>query len=327
MASIPEKQRLFLLLAVLIWLAGGCVSDPKPPADIGAANLSKGQFIARDGTPLALDRWEAQTPRAVLIALHGMNDYANAFHGAGAAWAAAGISVFALDQRGFGRNADKGSWAGAAALANDLHDLVDQLSPRYDGLPLYVLGHSMGGSVVMIANADRPIKADGLILAAPAIWGGDRMPLFYRMTAGLGAFLFPGKTLTGARTGRRSTDNIGILREMQADPHVIKATRLRTITGLVQLMGRADRAIAAQSGRILYLYGSRDEIIPVADLASVGDELSALPETQVTRQAYPEGWHLLFRDLQAQDVIRDVRQWILEGTGPENDGTAPAMGS
>ncbi len=313
MTSIRAKRYLFVLLTALINLAGGCVSDPKPVPEMGAARLNAEEFIARDGTPLALDRWKAEPPRAVLITLHGMNDYANAFAGAGEAWSAAGISVFALDQRGFGRNMGTGRWPGAASLANDLHDLTAQLSRRYDGLPLYVLGHSMGGSVVMIANAGRPLDADGLIIAAPAIWGGERMPFFYRMTAQLGAFLFPGKSLTGARTGRRSTDNIGILREMQADPHVIKATRLRTITGLVQLMGRANRAVEAQSGRILYLYGCRDEIIPVADLATVGANLSALPQTQVTVRAYPEGWHLLFRDLQSHTVIRDVARWILDG--------------
>ena len=54
---------------------------------------------------------EAAEPWAVSIGLHGMDDYANAFHLAGPYWAKAGIVTLAYDQRGFGRSPGRGVWA------------------------------------------------------------------------------------------------------------------------------------------------------------------------------------------------------------------------
>src|SRR5580765_6360755 len=61
--------------------------------------------IARDGARLPLRRWEAEggKPRAVIVALHGMSDYSNAFAMPGAVWAKEGITTLAYDQRGFGK--------------------------------------------------------------------------------------------------------------------------------------------------------------------------------------------------------------------------------
>ncbi|MCA8889080.1 MAG: alpha/beta hydrolase, partial [Parvularculaceae bacterium] len=142
---------------------------------------------------------------------------------------------------------------------------------------------------------------------APGLWGGEKMPLVYRMSLNIAASFTPGKTLTGERTERRSTDNIEILREMFADPLVIKATRMDAILGVVRIMGEAWRASDRSGGKILFLYGEKDEIIPVSAMADAAQRLCG----EVTVVAYPDGWHLLFRDLQAETVWRDVAEWAL----------------
>ena len=82
-------------------------------------------FVARDGARLPLRRWEAQgNPRAVIVALHGMSDYSNAFDMPGRYWAKLGITTLAYDQRGFGRATNPGIWAGADVMRADLDDAV-----------------------------------------------------------------------------------------------------------------------------------------------------------------------------------------------------------
>src|SRR6185437_10816010 len=89
-------------------------------AELGTPVIDKDAFIARDGMRLPLRHWEAEDPRAVLVALHGMSDYSEAFDLPGPWWAAHGIATYAYDQRGFGRSPDRGVWAGSETMRQDL---------------------------------------------------------------------------------------------------------------------------------------------------------------------------------------------------------------
>ena len=84
-------------------------------------------------------------PRAVILALHGFNDYSNAFAAPGAAWARLGIATYAYDQRGFGAAPARGRWAGGRVFAEDATTAACLLRQRHPGVPLYLLGESMGG--------------------------------------------------------------------------------------------------------------------------------------------------------------------------------------
>ena len=112
-------------------------------------------------------------PQAVIVALHGMNDYSNAFcHARAHGGRRKAITTYAYDQRGFGRSPQIGIWPGSDLMRRDLSDFVDVVRMRHPGVPVFVLGESMGGAVAMTAFAsDTPPKADGLILVAPAVWG------------------------------------------------------------------------------------------------------------------------------------------------------------
>ena len=139
-------------------------------------------LVTRDGSQLSLRRWEADSaPKAVIVALHGMGDHSNAFDMPGIFWAQAGITTLAYDQRGFGRSANPGVWAGAEAMRDDLSDAVAAARLRYPGVPVFALGESMGGAVLLTALASQtPPQIDGAVLSAPAVWSRADMPLTYR---------------------------------------------------------------------------------------------------------------------------------------------------
>ena len=209
-------------------------------------------IVARDGTRLPLRRWEATgqyagKPRAVIVALHGMSDYSNAFAMPGAVWAKEGITTLAYDQRGFGKSEQPGIWAGADAMRSDLNDAVAAARARYPGVPVFALGESMGGAVVLTALASaKPPAADGIILVAPAVWSRADMPLTYRVALFLGAHLVPGMILSNNAAGRVvkivASDNIPMLRALGRDPLFQKQTRTATLYGLVNLMDEARTA-------------------------------------------------------------------------------------
>jgi acylglycerol lipase len=288
-------------------------------------------IIARDGTRLPLRRWDAEgvkessRPRAVIVALHGMSDYSKAFDMPGKVWAKLGITTLAYDQRGFGRGDNPEIWVGAEIMRDDLNDAVAATRARYPGVPVFALGESMGGAVVLTAlassaspGADAQIlNVDGVILVAPAVWSRGDMPLTYRAALYLAAHLVPGMILSNSAAGRVVTiipsDNLPMLRALGRDPLFQKRTRTDTLFGLVNLMDEARTAPGSikNAPPILFLYGANDQIIPSAPtqavIAALGDKA---PKISLDVKRYEHGWHMLLRDLEGESVDKDVADWI-----------------
>lgn len=263
------------------------------------------------GEPRDLPRREwltAGPPRAVILAVHGFNDYSNAFTDFGAYAAARGVAVHAYDQPGFGANPDAGLWPGTGALVATLVRERRRLAALYPGRPVYLLGESMGAAVLIAAvAADAPLDAAGMIMTAPAVWGGDELNPLYRATLWLAAHIAPALKLTGEGLGVIASDNLEVLQALGADPLFIKATRVDAIAGLVGLMDLALAATPALPGPLLVLGGARDEVVPPHAHRAMLGQLAAEPCTEVI---YPEGYHLLLRDLQRQVVWDDILAWI-----------------
>ena len=193
-------------------------------------------------------------------------------------------------------------------LSTDLRSAVARLRDIYPVVPLYILGESMGGAVTIVtATGDAPLEVDGLILSAPAVWGGPHMNLFYRMTLWFASTLAPGWTLTGSGLDIKPSDNIEMLRAFSADPLVIKETRTDAIAGLVALMDRALESAPALDQKMLLLIGEKDEIVPEGALDDFQNRLETADATVIS---YPDGYHMLLRDLQRTKVFEDIVAWI-----------------
>jgi alpha-beta hydrolase superfamily lysophospholipase len=305
---------------MLMALVGACAgpSSDKPVEPLGTVSpaMTSDALIMDDGARLPLRSWLPEgRPRAVILALHGFNDYSNAFTGPATAWRKRGVATYAYDQRGFGRAPDRGRWVGTKRLDTDLTEASRLLRARYPGVPLFVLGESMGGAVVITAvagsaGAPRPI-CDGIILAAPAVWGRLTMSVFERMALWTGDRLFPGLVLTGQGLNITPSDNVPMLRALSRDPLVIKETRVDTIKGLVDLMDMA-LAAAPHIGKVplLLLYGKHDEIVPHMPTRLFITDLTRAQRADSRIALYEHGYHMLLRDLDAAIVIGDVASWI-----------------
>ena len=280
------------------------------------------RYVTRDGLKLGLMHWDAAMPTAVIVGVHGMNDYSNAFSMPAPWWAAHGISTYAYDQRGFGRSPNTGIWGGNDIMRRDLADFVDVVRARHPGVPVYVLGESMGGALTMSAFASAaPPKADGMILIAPAVWSRRTMPLTYRVVLWMSSHTFRWWTVTGSGLKIMPSDNIEMLRANGRDPLFLKATRPDAVYGLVSLMDEAFTAPPRLTNTPgLFLYGGNDQLIPRGPTEMVAREMG--PNTIVKN--YPRGYHMLLRDLNAEPRWADVADWIAAQNRKHSDMMAAA---
>jgi alpha-beta hydrolase superfamily lysophospholipase len=264
------------------------------------------------GERLALSHWPAEDARAVILAVHGYGDYGpSTFGGAAAFWAAHGVEVYAYDQRGFGRNASNRDWPGEEALIADLAAAEAAIRAKHPGLPLFIAGHSMGGGVALAAVGEGRAHPDGLLLLAPAVWGGDTLNPLFRLSAWTAATFAPEKRWTGRGVVTIvPTDNMEMLRALSADPLHFAAPSGREFLGLIRLMDRAVDAAPKAAAPTLVVMGANDQVTPEATVRAA---YNVLPGEK--RFAYvPTGWHMLLRDLQAEVVWRIVLDWVLEKT-------------
>ena len=260
-------------------------------------------------------------PLGIILALHGFNDSRNAFDWFAAFAAARGYQIEAFDQQGFGSNRNRGLWPGNDALAEDLRRRVVTLREEWPATPIFVLGESMGAAVATITFADDDAPPiDGLVMAAPAVWGGPAFNPLYRAVLMTTASLFPRREVTGHGLGRRASDNDEAFVALGRNPLTIRETRLDAVAGLVRLMDAAVARAPDLDLPTLVLFGERDEIIP-PDV--IGRFVQRLDPSRCAAVVYPEGWHLLLRDLQRERVWSDIIAW-LEGEVP---AAAEACGS
>lgn len=314
--------RIGLLVAALI-VAGCAPVVALPGPAIAAPTIADAGLVAPDGARLPLRIWrtEGEPARAVVIALHGFNDYRNFFAAPGAWFARRGIQSYAYDQRGFGEAPKRGLWPGEQALADDLKAAVHAVRRRHPGVPLFLLGESMGGAVIMTAmTGSQPPAVDGVILVAPGVWGRASMPWYQTTALWLAVHTLPGGQVTGRNLGIKPSDNIEMLKALGRDPLVIKQTRIDAVYGLVNLMDRAMVSASSLHAPALVLYGAKDQLIPPPAIREMTERLPASPAGRRRVVYYPDGYHMLLRDMQAETVWRDIAAWMDDPRGPLPSG-------
>jgi len=206
-------------------------------------------------------------------------------------------------------------------LIGDLADAAHALRRIYPGLPLYLLGDSMGGAVVLATvTGPRAPPVDGVILVAPAVWARSAMPLTHRVALWLSAHVVPWMDVSGRGLDIQASDNVEMLRALGRDPLVIKETRVDAVHGLVDLMDQALAAAPRLTLPVVLLYGEKDEIIPAEPIVRLWRELPAASRSCQRRALYANGWHMLLRDLEAKAVLDDIAHWIGDPRAPLPSG-------
>jgi len=286
-----------------------------PGKQLVEPKIEKEHFIAGDGSLLPVRSWLPQdTPiTAIIVALHGFNDYSNAFTSSGSYLSRQGIACYAYDQRGFGNSPGRGLWSGTEAYTNDLSSFVKEVRKRHPAIPLYIMGESMGGAVTIVAmTGNNPPHVDGVILVAPAVWGRETMPWYQRWLLAVTSHTIPWLELTGKGLKITPSDNNEMLRSLGRDPLVIKATRIDAMHGLTNLMDEALVRADKMQLPTLVQYGQNDQVIPKEPTLLMLDKM---PPT--TRKAfYEHGYHMLLRDLKAEKPLADIAAWIADHNKP-----------
>jgi len=307
-ARVPRRA----LLAALALPACTPARAPMGPP-VTTAGIADDALVMPDGARLPVHAWlPPSPPRAVVIGLHGMNEHARAFAEDAAPWFTdQGVALYAYDQRGFGGSSNRGIWAGHETMAADATQAARIVRARHPGVPLVMMGESMGGAVLLVAGASAaPPPADGYVLLAPAVVGRSSLGWFARGMLDALVTVVPMMGFANTAPGFQPTDNIAAWQRWSRDPLLIRHTRVDALAGLVDLMDAAVAAAPRFHAPALLLYGGRDRLVPAGPTRRL---LAALPDPAQQRAGfYPDGYHMLLRDTQGARVAYDITAWAMD---------------
>ena len=184
-----QVANLFNILSLTLFLSAPAVfaaAEPSTAVDfsqIDANNINTAPCRSW------IDNDVKQT--AVVLCIHGLGLNADCFNDFGTRMSHRGVAVYAIDVRGFGSwmKLKNGKALKFDACLDDIQSLLPRLRANHPGLPVFLLGESMGGAIVLRASSIYPERMDGLISAVPS---GQRYKDGTDLKVGV-------KLLTGAR--------------------------------------------------------------------------------------------------------------------------------
>jgi alpha-beta hydrolase superfamily lysophospholipase len=273
------------------------------------------RFEAPDGASIAAYRWAAGgvAPRAVLQVAHGMGEHARRYIKPLQPVMAAGFVLYADDHRGHGATAPEGALGdfgetGAEAVVEDLSQLTDIARAENPGLPLILLGHSLGSFFAQAFVFDHSAKIDGLVLSGTAAFGD--------------------------RTGSpKRLDEIAVEGEkprtpfdwLSRDPAEVDAYMADPLCGFSRKPG-SEASFARVSARLrdaaeiarirkdlpIYVFvGDKDPINQdLTLLKPLTDRYEAAGLKDLTVTIYPGGRHEMLNETNRNEVVADLLAWL-----------------
>jgi alpha-beta hydrolase superfamily lysophospholipase len=277
------------------------------------------RYPSSDGTQITAYRWDpAGAPRAVIQLTHGMGEHAQRYDHVARALNDAGFAVYAQDHRGHGAGADPealgdlgpGSWP---ALVDDIGLLSARIRIEHPGLPLILLGHSMGSFAVQQYLLDHSADVDGVVLTGTAAIDVLEPALDLDQPLDLAMF---NAAFQPARTDFDwlSRDET-IVDAYIADPYC--GFGIDPGSAKLMFLGArrvADPAQVAAMRPDLPLYVAVGEADPVngglALLTPLTDRYAAAGLTDVTVRIYPGARHEVLNETNRDEITGELISWI-----------------
>lgn len=265
-------------------------------------------LAAPGGETLVLRRLPAPGPaRAVVVLVHGLGEHAGRYHALAERLHGWGFAVWAHDHHGHGASSGaRGGLPSELRLVDDLALVIDDARAANPGLPLVLLGHSLGGLVAasLVARGVRPV--DGLVLSSPGFDPG--LNGFQKLLLAVLPRIAP-----NLRVGNGLDDNF-----LSHDRAVVQAYRDDPLTHdrigsqLARFLAYEGETVLRAAPRwpvpTLLLYAGDDRLVKPA--ASRAFAQAAVASGQVEAHGFETLYHELFNELEAQPVFDALERWL-----------------
>lgn len=251
----------------------------------------------RYGTELVRTWVPASDPKADIVLVHGIAEHSGRYERVGSILSGAGFRVTAFDLVGHGMT------GGRRGHVDRWDQYLDQIESHVAevGRPRVLLGHSMGGNLVLGYAASHRPPVDLVVASAPALAGGAA---WQRAIAPVMGRLLPTLAVPQKLKASQLSRDPLVGERYFADPLVVTKATTRLGAELFAAMDRVSDAAADITVPVLVLHGEEDTIVPVSSTEPLGG-LDGFE-----RRTYPHLRHEIFNEPEGPEIVTEVAEWI-----------------
>lgn len=268
-------------------------------------------FTASDGDNLAVQDWylpEGARQRGAVLVVHGLGEHAGRYDRFARVLNGWGWSVRSYDQYGHGESDGiRGGLPHPSRLLDDLADLVESTRVRNPGMPLVVIGHSLGGLVAASFVARTLQAIDGLVLSSPVL--AMRLNPAQRVLMSIVPRIAPNLTVGNGLDPQYLSHDRRVVQAYLNDSRVHDRISGR-LARFIEEEGALVRSRAASwNVPTLLMYAGDDRMVDPGGSESFA---AASPRNCVTHRCFDTLYHEIFNEREAQPVYECLRQWLDE---------------
>jgi acylglycerol lipase len=305
----------------------GSMQNGSLPATTGSASAD--QSTRTQSAPCRSWVTPGEKPIACILCIHGLGLQSNSYEFFGTEQSKRGIAVYAIDVRGFG------SWMNAKGKTKvnfddcleDIRQALVSIHAANPGLPVYLLGESMGGAIALRAASLYPTQVDGLISSVPASerfnQGKTSMKVFLNLVTGLNI------ANVGNDLVNQATKNDKLKAQWEGDPLSrlnLSPQELIQFQDFMNFNHEAAKKVADMP--VLFVQGIGDQLVKPDGTWELFNDVAAKDKSFF---AVP-GEHLIFEEAQTQDAgprdqnFRVISSWLSTKVGRRNGHRGPMTG-
>jgi alpha-beta hydrolase superfamily lysophospholipase len=261
------------------------------------------------GLPLFAQRWLPDCrPASVVVISHGLGEHGGRYRLLAERLQAHRHAVYVLDHRGHGRSGGpRANIERFAHVVDDFCAFVGRSADETPGVPVFVIGHSMGGAIALAGAIRMQDSLRGLVLSAPALAAGEAVSPVKLALVRLLSIVAPGVGALQLPPAAVSRDP-QVVRAYESDPLVFhKSVPARTVLELLQAMQGFPDSVRQLRLPVLVQHGTADILVPLSATRQLYQELGSMDRTVKT---YDGLYHEIYNEPERVVVIDDLCRWL-----------------
>lgn len=268
-----------------------------------------GWLQTEDGLDLYEQTWyQTEEQRAVIFIIHGIAEHCNRYADKAQRFVEHGFVVESFDLRGHGQSDGRRNYVERFEdYLEDVEIKLLRVQERFPGLPLYVLGHSMGGLIMLDYYLERNPQWDGALLSAPAVKISDDISPFLVKISSVISTLFPKLPVVQLDSSAISRDP-EVVDAYENDPLVYRGKTLaRTGAEIVKATKYVQDRLEQVRLPLLIMHGTGDQLTD----PEASKQLYERAESQdKTLKMYEGLYHEIMNEPEKEQVFSDIFEWL-----------------
>jgi len=260
-----------------------------------------------DGLYIHARIWEAEQPKAVICLAHGLGEHIGRYEHFARWFTNRGYSLIGYDRRGHGRSAGKkGHSPGVSALVDEVAHLIIEAEARYQGLPVFLYGHSQGGAIALSYFLRRHPQLAGVVASAPWLRLSFEPPAALITLGKMVRHIYPGFQQSNKLDTAMLSRDPEVVEDYESDPLVHN----RITAGIAISMMEEGEWLLQQKTPVpcplLVLHGTRDKITSAKASEAFVGQLSG----DAAFEALDGLYHEIHNEPEWEAVLSRVAQWM-----------------